>query len=279
MTGYTMVWLKLKVTSGPPEIIGKQSLLRLMSHIEGDPEILQSEWWAQRAIGRINIFEMFGQFDGLEKISKKHILICENNYHPSPDGFSVSDLGSTNGTKIREVRKGMKFSAQLAEVITLDISYETSANNIQWPGYIIPASDLENEEMWYSDGQLKSFGSYEQFLGCLGRGTGEVMITDDHNGKWCEECVAVFDGDKISKLKTGEWYFFFKNGGLYWVGNYAVLNYRDLPTVKHGLWTLYGVHGKKLIEVVFDKGEQKKITMYDSDGSLINHKEFGRELR
>ena len=270
-----MVWLKLEVTSGPSAIIGKISLLRLMGHLEGDPDLLQSEWWAQRAIGRMDIFEMFGHFDGLDKISKKHILICETNYFPTPDGFSVSDLGSTNGTKIREVHKGMRFSVELAGVITLNISYQNSAKRIQWPGYIIPASKLDNEEMWYSGGQLRSFGSYEQFSGCLGRGTGEVMVTDDHNGKGCVECVAIFDDDDIPRLKTGEWLYFIGDNGLHWVGNYAVLNYRDLPTVKHGLWTLYGHHGKRLVEVVFDKGEQKEITMFDSDGDRILHTEYG----
>lgn len=246
-----------------------------MGHLEGDPDILQSEWWAQRAIGRMDIFEMFGHFDGLDKISKKHIVICETNYFPTPDGFSVSDLGSTNGTKIREVSKERRFSVELAGVITLDIRYQNSANRIQWPGYIIPASKLENEEMWYSSGQLRSFGSYEQFLGCFGRGTGEVMLTDDHNGEICIECLALRKNSTIDKLKTGEWYHFLGDNGPHWVGNYAVLNYRDLPTVKHGLWTLYGLHGKRLIEVVFDKGEQKDITMFDSDGVLLNHKEFG----
>ena len=237
-----------------------------MGHMEGDPEILSSEWWAQRDIGRKDIFEMFGQFDGLDKISKKHILICETNYFPTPDGFSVSDLGSTNGTKIREVSKERRFSVELAGVITLNISYENSAHKIPWPGYIIPASKLVHEEMWYSGGKLRSFGSYEQFISCMGRNTGEVMITTD-NHEICRDCC---EGPHDFR-KTGEWYFFFEDGGQHWVGNYAVLNYTNLPTVKHGLWTLYGVHGKKLIEVVFDKGKQYEITMFDSDGDKIVH--------
>jgi hypothetical protein len=274
-----MVWLELKVMDGPQAIMDKQSYLRLMGHVEGDPDILQSEWWAQRAIGRMDIFEMFGQFDGLDKISKKHIIICETNYFPSPDGFTVSDLGSTNGTSFPNNGKdtGMEVEVQLGGVLTLSISY--MKHHAHWPGYIIPASYQGNKEIWYADGQLRSIGKYEQFVSCHGRGGGYAMIADDHE-TWCDgaECNALFDGEggfhPQPIRKTGEWYYFYKEGNVQYVGNYAVTSYREMPTVKHGLWTLYGKNRLKLAEVVFDKGEQKHITMYDCDGEKIDHKEL-----
>jgi len=269
-----MVWLELKVVDGPQAIIGKHSYLRLMTHMEGDPDILSSEWWAQRVIGRMDIFEMFGQFDGLDKISRKQIMLCETDYFPSPDGFSVSDLGSSNGTSFPDGRDtGLEVEVRIGGVVTLKISY--MKNGPMWPEYIIPASYHGNKEIWYQEGQIRSLGKYQQFVSCHGRGGGYSLIIDDHE-TWCDgaECNLIPNGESHPLRKTGEWHYFYEDGSVQYIGNYAVLSHREMPTVKHGLWTFYGKNSVKLAEVVFDKGNPQSITMYDCDGNDIKNEDM-----
>ena len=136
-----VVCLNVEVIDGPKQIIGKTAKLRLQNHAEGDPDVMSSEWWISRTIGRMDLFKMFGDFDGLDKISREHIHISETSYFPfDRDGLWASDQRSRNGTTFPDGKEDdMQVSVRLADVITIKFSYCNDDFTISPTDYIVPA--------------------------------------------------------------------------------------------------------------------------------------------
>ena len=102
--------LKVTVEEGPGYLVGNSAFLFPMMATSG---VLI------RSFGRMDLLSMFGEFPGIEMISRTHLLM---SFDTDSSQVSVSDPGSKNGTYppsmiIDDVPKKLR----LADVITISL--------------------------------------------------------------------------------------------------------------------------------------------------------------
>ena len=143
-----MTWLDFEVMDGPAQIIGKVARLLL---IRDTHSRIDNNYCDERVIGRIDFFKMFGDFGGMEKISRKHLLIQHARTEGQPHQLLVSDVGSSNGTTFPAAERGLVLSNDnctvvLGGIIELNISMCTNNFTILADEYIIPAPRMNKAE-------------------------------------------------------------------------------------------------------------------------------------
>ena len=122
-------WVGIEVVEGPEELKGKIAKFRISAvHITDEGpwagEHHYTNCWG--TLGRVEFMQMFGDFAGLEKISRNHIKIEETGLIYIDDQYQrkliVEDVGSTNGTTFPSGDSGDEVLAVLGSVLTIKIS-------------------------------------------------------------------------------------------------------------------------------------------------------------
>ena len=118
------VSMDIEVVEGPVELINKTGKLILRDEIDGH------DYGNHRAtFGRREFQEMFGKFEGLEKISRNHIAVFDSSRFIEVDVFEnrleVIDY-STNGTTFPLGNECAEVLAILADVVTIKLSWPLS---------------------------------------------------------------------------------------------------------------------------------------------------------
>ena len=131
--------IDIEVVEGPVHLINKTGKLILRDEIDGH------DYANHRAnFGRREFQEMFGQFEGLEKISRNHIVVFDSSRFMEEDVFEnrleVIDH-STNGTTFPLGNECAEVLAILADVVTIKLSWPLSyehpnnPSHSQWARY------------------------------------------------------------------------------------------------------------------------------------------------
>jgi len=116
---------------------------------------------------------------------------------------------------------------------------------------------------YYTTGELKSEGNVLELIDCTSRGSGRQIEFDDH--EFCVECIY---GSTLRKTKF--WQYFNKNGNVIMAGNYVILDYIGVPSVREGIWTIFRDNGRLLQQIVYKEGEIMDISIFDDEGIKIN---------
>jgi antitoxin component YwqK of YwqJK toxin-antitoxin module len=53
-------------------------------------------------------------------------------------------------------------------------------------------------------------------------------------------------------------------------GNYVILDYIGVPSVREGIWTIFRDNGRLLQQIVYKEGEIMDISIFDDEGIKIN---------
>jgi antitoxin component YwqK of YwqJK toxin-antitoxin module len=120
-----------------------------------------------------------------------------------------------------------------------------------------------NHKEYYPTGELKSEGEILELIDCTSRGSGREIEFDDHEG--CVECIM-----GLTLRKTRLWKYYNKKGVVTLSGNYVILDYIGVPSVKEGIWTIYGDNGRLLQQIVYEHGNIIDISIFDDDGIKID---------
>ncbi len=133
--------LVMRVKDGPSDLIGRTgSLVPTMA----------TSGVLIRPFGRIDLLRMFGEFDGLNLISRTHLMITFDSKRPQVD---VRDPGSKNGTIPGDCLVGESSQElELAGVITLELC--CGQRPVEAP---MPSSESMDEWMRYITGSVRAF--------------------------------------------------------------------------------------------------------------------------
>ncbi len=133
--------LEIRVVSGPDGTIGRTGLLF---------PTLTTGGVLIRPFGRLDVYSMFGGFEGIERISRTHLLLT---FDSEGARVEVRDPGSMNGTLPSKcvVEKDAQ-TIELAGLITLELTITEKG-----PGSFLPTSDSKEEWMKYITDSVKSF--------------------------------------------------------------------------------------------------------------------------
>lgn len=116
---------------------------------------------------------------------------------------------------------------------------------------------------YYTTGELKAEGDNLELIDCTSRGSGRHIEFDDHEG--CVECIY---GSTMRKTRL--WRYYNKNGAVILTGNYVVLDNIGLPSVKEGIWSIFGENGRLLQQTVYKEGKILEVSFFDEDGIKID---------
>lgn len=119
------------------------------------------------------------------------------------------------------------------------------------------------QQEYFTSGELKSEGNYIELKDCTSRGSCQSILIDDHEP--CVECVFPF-----CKRKIGMWKYYHKSGQLKMEGQYLVLDYIGVPSIRHGVWKTYNNNGELFQRIVYDNGVVQEISYFDDDGNKID---------
>lgn len=122
---------------------------------------------------------------------------------------------------------------------------------------------LMKDKEYYKTGELKCEGEVLELIDCSSRGSGLQIEFDDHEG--CVECLM-----GLTLRKTKLWKYYNKFGVVILTGNYVVLDYRGVPSVKDGIWTIFRDDGRLLQQIVYKEGAIIDISIFDDDNNKIN---------
>ena len=133
--------LEIRVVSGPEEIVGRTGLLF---------PTLSTGGVLIRPFGRLDIYSMFGDFEGIEAISRTHLLMT---FDSEGARVEVRDPGSMNGTFPSKcvVEKGAQ-KIELAGLITIELAITEKGS-----GTFLPTSESKEEWMKYITDSVESF--------------------------------------------------------------------------------------------------------------------------
>lgn len=139
-------WVAIEVIDGPQSLQGKVAKVRL------DPDRhsrADNEYSDFRNLGRIEFMRMFGDFEGLEKISRIHIIVSD---HLNQGELNIEDQGSTNGTDFPNGNQGKEIIAVLGGVLKVKITWSLESIAISQEDFIIAAP--RTSETGYSPPQV-----------------------------------------------------------------------------------------------------------------------------
>jgi antitoxin component YwqK of YwqJK toxin-antitoxin module len=119
-----------------------------------------------------------------------------------------------------------------------------------------------NYKEYYSSGELKGEGELLEIKNCTSRGSGLNIEVDDHD--YCEECVL----GSVSR-KKGKWVYYNKSGLVALIGNYIILDYVGVPSVKNGKWSIFRSDGSLLQYIIYDAGKIIDLSIFDDDKNCI----------
>lgn len=139
-------WVAIEVIGGPQSLLGKVARIRLQKDNHSAIDLEQNDF---RTLGRIEFMKMFGDFEGLEKLSRIHIEILD--YH-NQGKLRIEDQSSTNGTEFPNGNQGMQVVAILAGVVKIKASWSDDNFTIMPEEFIIAAPRLS--ETGYSPPQV-----------------------------------------------------------------------------------------------------------------------------
>ena len=139
-------WLSIEVLDGPQTLQGKVAKVRL----DEDPlsSFIAGIW--RRKLGRLEFMQMYGDFTGLEKISRNHLSISHQGDRPGE--FRLSDCGSTNGTEFPNGDTGKEVIAVLGGVLKIKLTQSLENFTITPDSFIVPAPRVS--ESGYSPPQV-----------------------------------------------------------------------------------------------------------------------------
>ena len=126
-------WLSIEVLDGPQTLQGKVAKVRLSQDVLSS--CIDGLWG--RELGRLEFMQMYGDFTGLEKISRKHLHISHQGDRPGE--FTLSDCNSTNGTEFPNGNDGREVIALLGGVLKIKVSQSLGNFTITPDSFIIPA--------------------------------------------------------------------------------------------------------------------------------------------
>ncbi len=109
---------------------------------------------------------------------------------------------------------------------------------------------------------MKGEGEMLELIDCTSRGDGHQIEIDDH--EFCVECIL---GSTLRKIKT--WKYFNKKGIVILTGNYVVLDYIGVPSVKDGMWLVFRDNGSLLQQIVYEAGKIMDLSIFDDDNEKI----------
>lgn len=121
---------------------GPQSLLNKVAHIRLEPDLhsrIEYDYSDSRSLGRAEFLVMFGDFEGLEKFSRAHIVIFD---HLNQGNLRIEDKFSTNGTEFPNGNRGREVIAILADVLKIKASWSNKNFTIIPGEFIVPAPRL-----------------------------------------------------------------------------------------------------------------------------------------
>ena len=139
-------WLAIEVLDGPQSLRGKIAKVRLEPDRHSRVDNIYSD---SRNLGRIEFMKMFGDFEGLEKISRIHIEILD---HLNQGELRIEDQFSSNGTEFVNGNQGTEVVAILAGVVKIKASWSTDNFTIMPDDFIVAAPRLS--ETGYSPPQV-----------------------------------------------------------------------------------------------------------------------------
>jgi antitoxin component YwqK of YwqJK toxin-antitoxin module len=115
---------------------------------------------------------------------------------------------------------------------------------------------------FYISGELKCEGKLLQIVDCTSRGSGNKISIDEH-----ESCVECLYGTTLRK--TGLWNYYYKQGSINFSGNYVILDYIGVPSMKDGLWCFYRENGSVFQQIMYNEGNVIELCFFDEDGIKI----------
>ena len=115
---------------------------------------------------------------------------------------------------------------------------------------------------FYKSGELKEEGEIIELVDCTSRGSGRKIEFDDH--EFCVECMP-----DSSLRKIGFWKYYNKNGVVNLTGNYVVLDYIGVPSVRDGVWSIFRNDGGLLQQIIYNEGKIIDLCIFDDDNQKI----------
>jgi antitoxin component YwqK of YwqJK toxin-antitoxin module len=119
-----------------------------------------------------------------------------------------------------------------------------------------------NHKEYYPSGELKGEGELLEIKNCTSREGGLNIEVDDHD--YCEECIL----GSVWR-KKGKWLYYNKSGLVALIGNYIILNYVGVPSVKNGIWSIFRSDGSLLQHIIYDEGKIIDLSIFDDDENCI----------
>ena len=139
-------WLSIEVLDGPQTLQGKVAKVRLDANLR--ESFIHGLW--ERNLGRLEFMQMYGDFTGLEKISRNHLSISHQGDRPGE--FTLDDCGSTNGTEFPNGDAGKEVIAVLGGVLKIKVTQSLENFTITPDSFIVPAPRVS--ESGYSPPQV-----------------------------------------------------------------------------------------------------------------------------
>lgn len=118
-----------------------------------------------------------------------------------------------------------------------------------------------NNIEYYTSGEMKGEGEVIGLIDCTSRGSGHQIEIDDH--QFCVQCI----DSTLRKIKT--WKYYNKSGIVILTGNYVVLDYIGVPSVKDGLWLVFRDNGSLLQQIVYEQGKIIDLSIFNDDNEKI----------
>lgn len=137
-------WLSIEVLDGPQSLQGKVAKVKLDF---GGDSYVPGIW--VRELGRVEFMQMYGDFAGLEKISRNHLSIQHNEVLGE---FRLIDCNSTNGTEFPNGNDGKEVIAVLGGVLEIKVTQSLENFTITPESFIVPAPRMS--ESGYSPPQV-----------------------------------------------------------------------------------------------------------------------------
>ena len=137
-------WLSIEVLDGPQSLQGKVAKVELDS---GGDSYIPGIW--VRELGIVEFMQMYGDFAGLEKISRNHLSI---QYNEQLGEFRLFDCNSTNGTEFPNEHTGKEVIVVLGGVLKIKLTQSLENFTITPDSFILPAQRVS--ESGYSPPQV-----------------------------------------------------------------------------------------------------------------------------
>lgn len=139
-------WVAIEVIDGPQSLQGKIAKVRLEPDLHSRADNNYSDF---RNLGRMEFMKMFGDFEGLEKLSRTHIQIRD---HLNQGELRIEDQFSTNGTEFPNGNQGKEVIAILAGVLKTKLTWSIENFTITPEDFIVAAPRMS--ESGYSPPQV-----------------------------------------------------------------------------------------------------------------------------